>query len=195
MNAWVQIEGCTTLPPGPPTPPEPVVQQKTISLYYEAFVGQISFPLSAADLFGNNYLLEPTTALSVTRNGARLSPVDPTGGGGYTIDVSSNSVRLAWPAGDGEIVIVDLWWVAEPQPAPVLQNTIGEDVLAVTAPNTLAELTRVPDGRVFILFVVGQPFFAISPTPAFTYSGTEITWISSLYSLVPGDEVVALYTS
>lgn len=73
-------------------------------------------------------------------------------------------------------------------------NTFFEDVLTVTAINTVSNLTNTPDGNVFILFVEGRPFFATVPSPAFSYAGTAITWLSTIYSLIPGNEVVAVYT-
>ena len=172
--------------------------QKALSLYYVSSAGQTLFPLSIPDLYGNTVLLVPTITLSVTRNGVRQTPDNGTGVGGYTIDVLDNAINLLWPAGAGEIVLVDLFWQGAPgvpvSPAPGA-SWLGQDVLTVTAPNTLSPLSRVPDGHVFILFVEGRPFFAVGPSTAFIYSGVTVTWVSTVYSLQPGNEVMALYTS
>jgi len=175
-------------------------QPSTQTLYYVASTGQTAFPLSVPDMYGNSVHLIPGMTLSVTKGGLRLVPDAGAGVGGYTVNVASSTVNLLWPAGSGEILTVDVYDITTiatgPQGPPGIAGTVflQEDVLTVTAPNTLSQLSRTPDGFAFILFVEGRPFFAAVPSPAFTYSGTVVTWVSTLYSLQPGNEVVAVYT-
>ena len=112
-NPWVSTAG---QPPTMWTPSTPcgtsvfvTTQQKTQTLYYIAGSGQTQFPLSAADMFGNNVLLTDTTALVVFKGGLRLVPDDGTGVGGYTVDMPNNQVNLLWPAGAGEILVADIY--------------------------------------------------------------------------------------
>ena len=71
---------------------------------------------------------------------------------------------------------------------------IAEPV-AVTAPNTLALLSNAPvDALTTMEVVVNGRAFCGCATPApFTVVGKQITWASTLYSINPGDEVVARY--
>ena len=103
IDVWGGDCGC------PPAPINVTQVQKTLTLYYRAMTGQLDFPLSVFDLYSNNYLLTASSAIAVTRNGGRLMPDDGSGVGGYTVNVATNTVSLLWPAGDGEIVIVDLF--------------------------------------------------------------------------------------
>jgi hypothetical protein len=73
-------------------------------------------------------------------------------------------------------------------------GSLQEDILTITAPNTLPLLSQRPNEQVFTLFVEGRPFFLGTSNPAFTLFGNQITWISSIYSIAPGNEVVAQYT-
>jgi hypothetical protein len=66
------------------------------------------------------------------------------------------------------------------------------ELLAVTATNAFPPLSFTPDGSLLMLIVNGSTF-----TPAdgsFTFSGTAITWVSTIYSVHPGDTVVAVYS-
>ena len=190
FDVWTPVTDCDG------APDRIVVQQKTLSLYYVAIAGQTLFSLSAADLFGQTYVMTTSTALAVTRNGSRVAPDDGSGVGGYTASTNANAVTLLWPAGAGEIIIIDLFWEVEPAPPPpALTQTIGQDVLAITTINILPPLSRAPDGKVLVLFVNGRPFFATVPSPAFTYAGNVISWISSTDTVPVGAEVVAVYTS
>jgi len=76
------------------------------SLYYVATAGQTAFPLGTPDRFNKSANLSASAAVTVMRNGSRLMPVDGLGVGGYTL--AGNVVTLAWPAGDGETVIIDI---------------------------------------------------------------------------------------
>lgn len=70
------------------------------------------------------------------------------------------------------------------------------EVLTVTAPNTLANLTKTPNGGV-ILFVNGQGITSADSPAAFTRSGKELTWSATNagYALATTDLVVANYSS
>ena len=114
-NPWVSTAG---QPPSLWTPSTPcggpivkvTIQQKTQTLYYIASTGQTQFSLSAADMFNNNVLLDGSQALAVSKGGLRLVPDDGSGAGGYTVDLSNNTINLLWPAGASEILVVDLFW-------------------------------------------------------------------------------------
>ena len=114
-NPWVSTAG---QPPSLWTPSAPcgttvlvTTQQKTQTLYYIASSGQTLFPLSTADMFGNNVLLDGSQALTVYKGGLRMVPDNGTGAGGYTVDLPNNAINLLWPAGSGEILVVDLFSV------------------------------------------------------------------------------------
>jgi hypothetical protein len=78
------------------------------------------------------------------------------------------------------------------------EGMMQEDILSITtvieAGNVLPLLSQTPNFHSFTLFVEGRPFFLGVANPAFAVSGKLITWISTVYSVVPGNEVVAQYT-
>ena len=43
------------------------------------------------------------------------------------------------------------------------------------------------------LMVNGRGFFNVGSPPDFSVSGNAITWLSTIYSVSPGDDVVAIY--
>ena len=43
------------------------------------------------------------------------------------------------------------------------------------------------------LMVNGRGFFNVASPPDFSVAGTAITWLSSIYSVTPDDDVVASY--
>ena len=64
--------------------------------------------------------------------------------------------------------------------------------LTVTATNVLAPIMFTPVGGLFQIIVNGQSF-----TPAdgsFSVSGLVVTWLSTIYAIQPGDDVVAIYS-
>ena len=71
---------------------------------------------------------------------------------------------------------------------------ISEPV-AVTGVNALAPLTQTPTplANSVTLAVNGRAFFSVGSPPDFSVSGNAITWLSSEYSVSPGDDVVASY--
>jgi hypothetical protein len=176
-------------PPPNPAPPPPT--GNPVTLYYIATQGQTVFPVTVGDYYGNSFR-SIVGALRVARNGVRLMPDGGSGVGGYT--VGGSVVTLLQPAGAGEQITIDVWGVGgAPSTSIVLGTT--QEALTVTAPNVLSPLSRVPDGRAFTLTVQGRPFFAVGPTPAFTYAGTTVTWTSTTFSLASGMEVIASYTT
>jgi hypothetical protein len=83
-----------------------------------------------------------------------------------------------------------------PPPGLVYLNLIGfAEIVAVTAANTLAPLSNVPvDGATTMELVVnGRVFAGCESPPSFTVSGNTITWTSTIYSVNPGDVVIAHY--
>ena len=71
---------------------------------------------------------------------------------------------------------------------------VQEDVLTIASANVFPPLSQTPNGDSFTLYVEGRPFFLGVANPAFTLSGSQITWTSTVYSVQPGAEVVAQYT-
>ena len=190
VNQWNPIAPCAA----PQTTLPPLELNVATSLVYVATQGQTDFPLSTPDRFGEQIVLSPENAVEVFRNGSRLAPDDGTGMGGYTLP-SSNTVTLLWPAGAGEVIVIDVYSSsAEPTGLTGVAKIVTEPV-AVTAPNTLAPLHQVPNGQMLILFVNGQAFFSVGPQAGFSVSGQALAWTSSLFSLHPGDAVIAVYTS
>ena len=224
MNDWVDVStgqpidvwggdcGCA------PAPIHVTAVQKTLTLYYRAISGQVSFPLSTRLIFTAT---APTPIdhlvrlIGITRNGSRLTPDDGSGVGGYNVDPLLNAVNLLWPAGDGELVVIDIYdtAIAEgpagPTGPPGLTGPSGpigppggldattQDVLAITTANVIPPLSLAPNGQVLILYVEGHPLPRDSaPMPAFhLWRAATLTWTSTLYSVQPGNEVIALYTA
>ena len=69
---------------------------------------------------------------------------------------------------------------------------ISEAVPVVNV-NVLAPLSQTPVPNPITLVVNGRGFFNVGSPPDFSVSGAEITWLSSTYSVSPGDDVVAIY--
>jgi hypothetical protein len=66
--------------------------------------------------------------------------------------------------------------------------------LTVSALNTISNLSQTPDGTVIYLVVNGLMFFPLGPNPAFSFSGKQITWLSTTYSIDTTSQVFAVYT-
>ena len=176
-----------TAPPAAPVIPPPVVLTDAaiaFTLYYSALGGQTMFPLGVPDVFGHVATLTVDGAL-VSRNGLRLVPNDS-----FTFDVVNNQIILAYPAGTGESVIIDL--VTPPLPPPTITGAVPRtENLIIATLNTIPVLAYAPDGGMLMLFVNGTAFF--SPT-SFTVSGHTLTWVSTLFSIPVGAAVTAVYT-
>lgn len=166
-----------------------VTLYKAMSLYY--VVGnnpQQVFPLGMPDVFGNNYVLSASSAVEVFSNGTRLMPDDGTGRGAYTLNAVNNTINFLYPQGSGQIITVDI--TSLPPPPTQLTNQLKLEICTITATNALAPLSIAPDGNVVILFLNGVAHF----TTDFTVSGKQITWTSTIFSFVSGDNVFCLYT-
>jgi hypothetical protein len=68
------------------------------------------------------------------------------------------------------------------------------EMVEVTLPNTLAQLTKTPDGVFIMLVLNGRTFLPLGPLPPFSVAGQVITWLSTVWGLVPGDEVNVAYS-
>jgi hypothetical protein len=74
-------------------------------------------------------------------------------------------------------------------PTNLLNNM---EPLTIATANVIPPLSYPPVGGLLMLVVNGATF-----TPddgSFTYSGNTITWTSTIYSVNPGDTVVAIYS-
>ena len=67
------------------------------------------------------------------------------------------------------------------------------EAVTVTGTNTFSLLSQTPISNPITLMVNGRGFFTVGSPPDFSVSGRAITWLSSLFSVSPGDDVVALY--
>jgi hypothetical protein len=76
-----------------------------------------------------------------------------------------------------------------PLPSGVVPMT---EALSITATNTVSNLQHAPFGAV-TLFYNGQAFSSFDPVPAFTVAGQTIAWISTIWTLLPGQSLVAQY--
>jgi hypothetical protein len=68
--------------------------------------------------------------------------------------------------------------------------------VSVTGVNAFAPLSQTPwpnPAAPITLMVNGRGFFNTASPPDFSVSGSAITWLSSIYSVSPGDDVVAIY--
>jgi hypothetical protein len=171
----------------------PAYLNKILSLVYVAAAGQTVFPLNVADRYGNVYALTVNNGLQVTAGGNRLVLDDGTGFGGYTVNVANNSVVFLYPLGSGEVVIFDIYALIN-QTVVAIESAIRMDSLTITTENILPPLSYTPDGQMMILFVNRTAFFAAAVPPDFVLSGNTIIWESTLYSVPPGAQVIAVYT-
>lgn len=65
------------------------------------------------------------------------------------------------------------------------------ETLLISAVNVLPSVQFPPDGGLFMLVVNGVVF-----TPrdgSFSVSGSSITWLSTIFTVNPGDAVIAIY--
>jgi hypothetical protein len=63
--------------------------------------------------------------------------------------------------------------------------------LVITAPNTLPNLSQVPNGMMMLLIVNGA---TLTTLDSFSISGTSIVWGTGPFGVNPGDTVIAVYT-
>ena len=85
-------------------------------------------------------------------------------------------------------------FVAGPAPSatPTVGSTIKTELLTILATNSVPSLSFAPDGQMTFLFVNGRAFAQVAG--AFSVNGVVVTWTSTIFSINPGDEVVACYT-
>ena len=67
------------------------------------------------------------------------------------------------------------------------------EAVSVTSVNVLAPLSHTPVPNPITIAVNGRAFFNVGSPPDFSVSGSAITWLSTEYSVSPGDDVVAIY--
>ena len=91
------------------------------------------------------------------------------------------------------------WWANR---AAAIVSVLGQsstgiiaEPVAVTAPNTFALLSNTPadSGNTMEVIVNGRVFSGCATPAPFYVSGKQIVWSSTLYGVVPGDEVIARY--
>lgn len=96
-------------------------------------------------------------------------------------------------------------WQAYPGPAAVgptgptgplgTATVTATDSLTITVANTFPALSHsYNNSGYFQLIVNGQVFVPAGSPAAFSVSGTSITWLSTIFSVNPGDVVFAMYT-
>ena len=78
-------------------------------------------------------------------------------------------------------------------PSP-LSATLEMEQLTIATLNTFPLLTYAPIVGGFIVVTVnGRPFMPLGSSPPFSVSGKQITWLSTIYSVVPASEVNVTY--
>jgi len=92
-------------------------------------------------------------------------------------------------------------WQAYPPPqivgptGPAGAGNVSTESLTISVANTFPALSHsYNNSGLFQLIVNGQIFVPAGSSPAFSISGTSITWLSSIFSVNPGDTVFAMYT-
>ena len=77
----------------------------------------------------------------------------------------------------------------------VASSTYKLDVLTVSGTNTVSNLSNSYSGAYAIVFVNGVAFPSNAPSPAFSISGTVLTWLSTSTTLSPATSQVAVLYS
>ena len=67
------------------------------------------------------------------------------------------------------------------------------NALTIVTRNVIPPLPRVPSGGLMQLIVNGRVFCPVGSSPPFSVTGATITWLSTAWSVMPGDEVIACY--
>ena len=78
-------------------------------------------------------------------------------------------------------------------PAAVMGPSNVMDALLVTTANTLPPLSKAPAHGKAQLIVNGRTFCPVGAAMPFSVVGNVITWLSPVFSVMPGDEVIAAY--
>ena len=71
---------------------------------------------------------------------------------------------------------------------------IKMEALTILTLNTLPQLSESYSGNMFLLIVNGYTFVPVGSPAPFSVSGTTVTWTSNIWSINPGDSVVAVYS-
>lgn len=72
-------------------------------------------------------------------------------------------------------------------------SEIMMEEIIITSVNTFPPLSQTYSGKIFLLIVNGYTFVPVGASPPFSISGKNITWLSTIWSVNPGDSVVAIY--
>lgn len=94
------------------------------------------------------------------------------------------------PASQG----IPLAWLDADFAAVNNKAQIKMEALDIVTLNTLPLLSETYSGNMFLLIVNGYTFAPVGASPPFAASGKTVTWLSTLYSINPGDSVVAVYS-
>lgn len=71
---------------------------------------------------------------------------------------------------------------------------IKMEELTITVTNTFPLLSESYSGNIFLLIINGSTFVPVGALPPFSVSTNTITWLSTIWSVNPGDSVVAVYS-
>lgn len=131
----------------------------------------------------------------------------------FLLDLNAGDyIQLAWTSDDG----VQIKANASPPYGPAIPSVIATmnmvrrtsgvlaganylteinmEQLTITTLNTIPQLAQNYSGEVFILVVNGYSFVLTGASPSFSVSGKNVTWLSTVWSINPGDDVVAVYS-
>jgi hypothetical protein len=79
----------------------------------------------------------------------------------------------------------------------VVGGPIAMEAVTITDVNTAAPLVCAngfPDGNFTMLVVNGMVFLPVGTSPPFSISGAQITWLSTIWGMNPGDTVAIAYS-
>lgn len=71
---------------------------------------------------------------------------------------------------------------------------IKMEQLTITVSNTFPLLSEQYSGNMFLLIVNGYTFVPVGANIPFVVSSNAITWVSTTWSVNPGDSVIAVYS-
>jgi hypothetical protein len=75
------------------------------------------------------------------------------------------------------------------------QSQIKMEALTIATTNVVPALSETYSGSgMFMLIVNGAVFCPVGSPAPFSVSGTTVTWSSVIYTIYPGDSVVAIYS-
>jgi hypothetical protein len=94
---------------------------------------------------------------------------------------------------DGGLITFNQWTPVDGCGDPVMLVPVSEAVV-VSAVNEFAPLANIPaPTRPIAIIVNGRGFFPVGSPPSFSVEDNVVTWLSTIYSVSPGDDVVANY--